>query len=181
MEDFTTLEEKDFGERGVYYQLCGHTFALNSSHFGWYLNRIGGDHNTISESPAGSEFNIRDIEGLIGPGGYIRQDIDDFLGYRTRGFMPEVKSLEDVAKLYNFIGQRWIYLNKIANKGVISDDLIKLPYEVQSQGDWDRVWPILKKAGFTWTDGEELDHNFSECHEFPEIIEQESDLKISIG
>jgi hypothetical protein len=52
---------------------------------------------------------------------------------------------------------------------------LTLPHQVQSQEEWDTLWPKLKATGLKWGDGDELDSFFSECHEFPEYINIQSE------
>jgi hypothetical protein len=122
-----------------------------------------------------------DNRGVYINSGLSRREVDDFIGYYTLGDSPEVRNLDDVARLYNFLNEKWWELN--GQKIDLPDgDNFVFPYEVQSQEDWNSLWPKLKKAGFTWSDGEDLNEIFSECHDFPEKISvTETDkLKINI-
>lgn len=180
MYEFERLSEKDFQDEvpGKSYKLCGLKFLLTPTGSTYYFNIV--DTGDLEDTPASKEHGICHYSDFFGPDGMIRSEIDHMLGYETRGYSPEVHTLWEVAQLYNFINQKWYDVNKLCIKGEITEHLIELPYKVESQEDWDRVWPILKKAGFTWSDGEELNEIFSECHDFPELILQVSDLKISI-
>ena len=111
--------------------------------------------------------------------GVTRLEIDEFLGYHATGQCPEVE-IQDLVRLYNWLNER--YWKSDLNEIELGDgDSIFLPYEVKSQEDWDSIWPKLKKAGFTWSDGEEINEIFSECHDFPEFIDQKDSLKIIIN
>jgi hypothetical protein len=63
---------------------------------------------------------------------------------------------------------------------LLDGDELTVPLEIESQEHWDSIRSKLKKAGFTWSDGENLCEVFSECHDFPSYIDQTGDLKINI-
>lgn len=116
--------------------------------------------------------------------GITRSELDAFLEYKTSGGFPEV-AIGDLAKLYNWFYEKWKahkYTKKVIEKSITLDggEVLILPLNVESQNHWDIIWPKLKKIGFTWADGDELDSFFSGCHEFPEHIDQQSDLKLII-
>jgi hypothetical protein len=116
--------------------------------------------------------------------GIARPEINNFIGEPTAGDFPEV-SKEVLVKLYNWFYEKWSMQEcskKITEKFIpLADgETLTLPLNVESQEHWDEVWPKLKKVGFTWADGDELDSFFSECHVFPEHIDQQSDLKLII-
>lgn len=118
--------------------------------------------------------------------GVNRKDIEDFLGRRVQGVFPEL-TLPEIVKIHNWLIENWAIKNGLevppdpedvpdeptkVQEFVFDDgELLEFPYLVASQEDWDSFWPKLKKAGFMWSDGEELGPTFSECHEFPEHIE----------
>lgn len=52
----------------------------------------------------------------------------------------------------------------------LKDTQILFPHLVKSQEDWDTLWPQLKDAGYSWSEGDELDKFFSDCYDFPEFI-----------
>jgi hypothetical protein len=155
------LEEKDL-ECGKIYKIGDIECSLIKRDFSenYFFNNPGGSNTLI----------YLDC-------GVTRKEVDDFIGIDTHGVFPEL-SLPEIAKLYNWLNDKWRRLN---NPPIELDEEshIIFPHEVQSQEDWDSLWPKLKKVGFTWSDGEEITAEFSECHDFPQHIENHGDIVTS--
>lgn len=121
--------------------------------------------------------------------GVTEDEVMEFLGYTAVGSFPEIP-LKDIPRIYNWLNERWAIREGLVTMKDLypysefdlgDGEIINFPYVVKSQEDWDQVWPKLKKAGFTWSDGEELNEIFSECHDFPESVDQKDSLKLVIN
>lgn len=62
----------------------------------------------------------------------------------------------------------------------VLNPLLKSPLKINSQEEWDRIWPILKKKNYRWGDGTELDNFFSSSHDFPQYVVVNPDKTIII-
>ena len=161
MSNYQRLKAEDF--------ISGRSYKIGDLHYG--LTTFSGYY---FNSPTGYNSDIYEKLGLS------REEVDEFIGYKTMGDCPVLKSRKDVARFYNWLNDKWFELNgdKI---DLGNGDSIILPYEIKSQEDWDSIWPKLKKAGFVWSDGEDLNEIFSECHDFPQFITQLGSLKLTIN
>jgi len=151
---------------GNYYKIGDCDCRLLESGGFFFSNRSGGNDRIFKQ------FEITRVE------------IIQFIGYPTAGDFPEVPK-HVLVKLYNWFYEKWSareYPKKITENFIqlANGETLTLPLNVESQDHWDIIWPKLKKIGFTWADGDELDDLFSECHEFPTEIDYVNDQKITI-
>jgi hypothetical protein len=148
---------------GKIYRIGKYEFTLEGVHGNYYFHNLGGSSNDI----AYEQF------------GLSREDIFKIVGYESSGDFPVLRTLSDVANVYNYFLSESI---RVISKTIelLDGDELTVPLEIESQEHWDSIRSKLKKAGFTWSDGENLCEVFSECHDFPSYIDQTGDLKINI-
>ena len=166
MREFKEITVEELEPHEVY-QIGDYKFRLTPSGRKYYFEGMDG-----SNSIAYTQF------------GLSKNDLRDFLGYRTEGKFPEVV-IEDIAKLYNWFHDKWKEKNGIKDPVKVEVTLedgetIEFPLKIESQEHWNTTWQRLSKSGFKWADGDELDDFFSECHEFPAEIYYVKDQKITI-
>jgi hypothetical protein len=164
IREFVEIEKKELVANSTVYKIGDYSFRLSGGNKSYYFYNISG----------------RAHEKVYTQFGLTAEDIFKVVGYRTQSGFPNLRTLSDVAKVYNYLYSKWLEGNQRKIK-LSTGEEINIPLLIESQEHWDSIWPKLKETGFKWADGEELDSVFSYCHDFPESIDQSEDLKLVIN